>query len=60
MQKAMAGDALGYYCIFLKTNVNCISGISPLENKPHEGVCLSTVLSLVPTTVPDTQGMLNK
>lgn len=33
----MGEDALRYYILFLKTNVSCISDISPLENKLHMG-----------------------
>lgn len=37
IQEEMGEDALRYYILFLKTNVSCISDISPLENKLHMG-----------------------
>lgn len=36
MQQEIGGDVLGSYLSYLKTNVNCTSDISPVENKLHK------------------------
>lgn len=41
MQQEIGGDVLGSYLSYLKTNVNCTSDISPIENKLHKEDVLS-------------------
>lgn len=36
MQQEIGGDVLGSCLSYLKTNVNCTSDISPVENKLHK------------------------
>lgn len=54
IQEEMGGDALGWYLLFLKTNVSCTPDTSPLENKLHKEVvrvhCCPYWLPTVPGT----------